>query len=152
MKHILSLFILAHFACYSSAQLVAKMEMKEAIPGVCDKDEVYALFPGFKGQIQPVSAVSEEEIVRRLISQVQFVKDNPKHKDKFIVSIIINCKGEVIQCQIDNKTKSPELDEQIVAVFSELKEWKSGTLFGKPVDAVELFGMKIKKGKFTHGY
>ena len=62
---------------------------------------------------------------------------------------MINCKGEVIKCEMDNKTKDPTLDSQIVAVFNNLGEWKVGLLNGKPVDSVKLYGFEIKKGKIS---
>jgi hypothetical protein len=66
-----------------------------------------------------------------------------------MVSIIINCKGEVVQCKIDNKSKSPVLDEQVVTVFKTLTSWKAGKLNGKEVDSLKLWSFEIKKGKLT---
>jgi hypothetical protein len=61
----------------------------------------------------------------------------------------VNCKGELVQCRIDNKTQSEELDKQIVAVFAELKQWKAGTINGQTVDTVNLFSFTIKNGKIS---
>ena len=58
-------------------------------------------------------------------------KSNPKYKGKGMLGIILNCKGKVVQCKMDNKTKSPELDKQIESVFNSLGEWKAGELNGK---------------------
>ncbi len=131
-----------------SAQFVARLEIKEDIPGICDKNEVYALFPSFTGQVEAVCPVSKEEILRKLNSEVQFVKDNPKYDDKGMMGLIINCKGEVVQCKMDNKTKNPELDKQIEAVFNSLGTWTAGTLNGTAVDSSRLFSFKIKNGQF----
>ena len=87
--------------------------------------------------------------MKRLNAEVKFLKSNPKFKGKGIVGIIINCKGKVVQCRMDNKTKSKELDDQIVAVFNSFGEWKAGTLNGKEVDSSELFSFKIKKGQIV---
>ena len=38
----------------ASAQFVAKMEVKEPIPGLCNDQEVYAIFPSFKGHEEAV--------------------------------------------------------------------------------------------------
>jgi hypothetical protein len=133
----------------ASAQFVAKMEVKEDIPGICDKNEVYALFPSFKGQEEAVCPVTKEEILQKLNSEVTFLKDNPKYKDKGMIGLVINCKGEVVKCKMDNKTKSPELDKQIEVVFNSLGSWKAGKLNGKEVDTSRLFSFKIKDGKFT---
>lgn len=131
-----------------SAQFVAKMEVKEDIPGICDKNEVYALFPSFEGQIEAVCPVSENEILEKLNSEVQFVKDNQKYKDKGMIGMLINCEGKVVRCEMDNKTKNSQLDREIEKVFNSLGEWKSGKLNNKNVDSNKLFSFKIKNGKF----
>jgi hypothetical protein len=133
----------------ASAQFVAKMEVKEDIPGICDKNEVYALFPSFEGQEEAVCPMTKEEILQKLNSEVTFLKDNPKYKDKGMIGLVINCKGEVVKCKMDNKTKSTELDKQIEAVFNTLGSWKAGRLNGKEVDTSRLFSFKIKNVKFT---
>jgi len=129
-----------------SAQFVAKMEIKEPIKGLCSEKDVYALFP-MGDQKEAVCPVTEAEISRRLDSAVVFLKENPDFKDKGMVSVIINCKGEVVKCEMDNKTKDPELDKQIVAVFAVLGQWKAGKIGKKEVDSVKLFSFEIKKGK-----
>lgn len=103
----------------------------------------------FEGQQKAVCSVSEEDIQKRLNEEVLFLKENTKHNDKGMVNILINCKGEVVRCEIDNKTKSPELDKQIVAVFNSLKSWKAGKLNNKEVDSSTLWSFEIKKGKIT---
>jgi len=134
---------------YASAQFIARVEVKEDIPGICNKNEVYALFPTLKGQEVPVCPVSKEEILKRLNSEVVFVKDNPKYKDKGMIGLFINCKGEVVQCKMDNKTKNEELDYQIEKVFNSLGDWEPGKLDGNEVDTSELFSFTIKNGKFA---
>jgi len=128
-------------------QFVVKMEVKENIPGICDQDEIYALFPMVDGQEEPVCPVTRDEILRRLNAEIQFLKDNPKYSDKGMIMMIINCKGEVVKCEMDNKTKSTELDKQIETVFNSLGEWKAGKLNGKEVDSSKLYSFKIKKGR-----
>jgi hypothetical protein len=143
--YLLSLLIILHAT--ASAQFVAKMEIKDSIPGLCDKNEVYALFPMFKGQEEAPCPMNNTEIQARLEEEVVFLKKNANYKDKGMVNIIINCKGEVVKCEMDNKTKSEELDKQIVDVFKTLGTWKPGKLNGKPVDSSRLWSFDIKKGK-----
>ncbi|AWI25139.1 hypothetical protein [Flavobacterium pallidum] len=147
MKKTFLLFIIL-LNLNASAQFLAKMEVKEDIPGICDKNEVYALFP-IEGQIEAVCPISDAEILERLNSEVQFIKDNPKYKGKGMIGILINCKGEVVRCEMDNKTKNPQLDKEIEKVFNSLGEWKAGTLNNKNVDSNRLFSFTIKKGKFS---
>ena len=128
--------------------MVARMVVKEPIKGVCDNDNVIAIlpFPG-NGQIKAQAPMSKEEIMEELNSKVSFLKDKPDYEDKGMVSLIVNCKGELVICKIDNETKSPELDIQIVAVFSELKVWKAGKINNKSVDTLVLYSFTINNGK-----
>ncbi len=131
-----------------SAQFVAKMEIKEPIKGLCSEKDVYALFP-MGDQKEAVCPVTEAEISRRLDSAVVFLKEHQDFKGKGMVSVIINCKGEVVKCEMDNKTNDPELDKQIVAVFAVLGKWKAGKIGKKEVDSVKLFSFEIKNGKIN---
>jgi hypothetical protein len=130
----------------ASAQFVARMEIKEPIPGLCNMNEVYALFPSFKGQEQAVSPLTKEQITEKLNNEVQFLKDNPTYSDKGMIGLVINCKGEVVKCEMDNKTKTPELDKQIEAVFNTLGAWQAGKLNKKEVDTSRLFSFSINNG------
>lgn len=133
----------------SSAQFVARMEVKEPIPGLCDARNVYVLFPSFKRQERAVCPVTEDAILERLNTEVKFLLDNPQHKDKGMIGLVINCKGRVVQCKMDNKTQSPELDAQIEALFNSLGEWKPGKLNRKEVDTSRLFSFVIEDGKVS---
>jgi len=148
MKKIICLFTLLLTVTIASAQFVARMEVKEPIPGVCDNKNVYALLPGLTGQVEAKCPVTNEEILERLNKEVTFLHDKPKFRGEGMVSLIINCKGQLVQCEMDNKTKDSELDKQIVAVFNSLGEWKSGTYDIINVDSVVLMSFEIKKGKF----
>lgn len=130
-------------------QFVAKMKVEEPIEGVCNNNEVYALFPMLDGQEEAICSVGKDEILKRLNTEVKYLKDNLKYKDKGMIGLIINCKGELVKCEMDNETKSPELDKQIEEVFKTLGEWKAGKLNGREVDSSRLFSFKIKKGVFT---
>ncbi|HRG10698.1 MAG TPA: hypothetical protein PLJ08_19135 [Cyclobacteriaceae bacterium] len=146
MRLLLIFFILGTTLSYG--QFVAKMEVKEPIDGLCNDKEVYALLPMLKGQEEAVCPVTKEQILERLNNEVQFIKDNPKYSDKGMIGIIINCKGQVVQCKMDNKTKSADLDKQIELVFNSLGQWTAGKLDSKEVDTSKLFSFKIKKGQF----
>jgi hypothetical protein len=49
---------------------------------------------------------------------------NPKHKDKGMIGLVINCKVEIVKCKMDNKTKNPELDKPMESVFNTIGEWE----------------------------
>ncbi len=145
---LVSMVMIVHYM--ASSQMVAKMEIKDSISGLCNSKEVYALLPMFGDQVAPVNPVADEEVLARL-NGISFLKANPQFKDKGMVSLIINCKGEVVKCEMDNKTKDPELDKQVVEVFNSLGTWKPGKLNGKNVDAVKLWSFTVKKGKISFG-
>lgn len=128
--------------------MVAKMEVKEPIEGICNNEEVYAIIPGLSNQKEAKCPVSKDAILVRLHFRVDYIKKNPKHKDKGMIAVIINCKGEVVRCKMDQKTKSEELDKQIEKVFSELGDWEAAQVGGEDVDSVLLYSFKIKKGIF----
>jgi hypothetical protein len=146
MRHLVITALMLVSYSTISAQFVAQMEVKEPIEGLCSENEVYALLP-FQGQEMAVSPVTDEQILDRLNNEIQFLKDNPKYDDKGMIGLVINCKGEVVQCKMDNKTKSPELDKEMEAVFNSLGSWKAGRLNNKNVDSLKLFSFKIKNGK-----
>ena len=133
----------------TSAQFVAKMEIKEPISGLCSEKDVYALIPGLKGQVQAQCQLTKEQINDKLNSEIQFLKDNPDYNDKGMIGLIINCKGELVQCKMDNKTKSTELDSQIENVFNSIDGWIAGKLNKKNVDTSRLFSFKIENGKVS---
>lgn len=137
------------FAQWSSAQFVARMEAKEPIAGVCDIKNIIVPFSAFKGQEAAVSPISEKEIEKKLNGGLKFLAEHPDYSDKGMIGLIVNCKGEVVQCKMDNKTASEELDTQIENIFRSLGEWKAGKLDGKPVDTSNLFSFTIKKGRLT---
>ena len=148
MRRTLYLLLACLFSYGVQGQFVAKLEVVKHIDGLCDVNEVYVLFPSFKGQEEADCPITDEKILVRLNSEVQYLKDHPKHKDKGMIGLIINCNGQVIQCKIDanNGTMSKELDAQIEAVFNSLGAWASGKLEGKNVDSSLMFSFTIKKG------
>jgi len=108
---------------------------------------VYAVIPGLKGQVPAQCSLSKDQIHEKLNAEIQFLKDNPDYNDKGMIGLIINCEGKLIQCKMDNKTKSPELDTQIEQVFNTLGEWTAGKLNKKSVDTSKLYSFTIEKGK-----
>ena len=149
MKKNLLIVVLIQFSFFSySQQMLARAEIKDPIDGICDIKNVYVLFAMLdKAQVEAACSIPDSAIQNRLNAEVEFIKDKPKHKDKGMVSIIINCKGEVVECKIDNKSKSPVLDEQVLKVFKTLTSWKAAKLNDKEVDSLRLWSYELKNGK-----
>lgn len=134
----------------SIKNMVARMEVKEPINGVCDNANVVVIlpFPG-NGQVKAIAPKTKEEIIQELILGVSFLKDKADYNDKGMVNLIINCEGELVRCEVGNKTKSPELDSQIQAVFATLKTWTAGKINDKSVDTVVMYSFTIENGKIN---
>ncbi len=147
MKTLLITVLILMSSFTTQAQLITKVQMKEKVEGICDHDNVYALFNGFDGQVEPKCSVSKEEMQEQL-NKVQFLKDNPKFKGKGMIGVYINCHGQAIGWRISVKTDQ-ELDQQLLKVFQTYQNWTVGTLNGKNVDCSELISYEIKKGKLT---
>ncbi len=150
MKKLFILLLCAVTYNPASAQFIATVQMDEHVEGICNDKEVYALFPGFTGQIEAKSTIDKKEI-EEMLNKIPFLKENPTFKGSGMIGFYVSCEGKMIGCEMDNKTKSKELDAQIVAVFNELliDTWKPGTLNGKEVDTRLLYSFDIKKGKLT---
>ena len=146
MKKLISFLTSLIIFSTGTAQFAARMQIKEPIPGICDEKNVYVVFTMFKSQEEAKCPVSKKEITGRLNSEVTFLKDSSNFTDKGMVNLIINCKGELVKCEMDNKTKSVELDKQIVAVFNSLGKWKAGKINGEKVDTSRLWSFEIKNG------
>lgn len=66
-----------------------------------------------------------------------------------MVNILVNCKGEVVQCYMGNKTKSTELDQQIEAVFKTRSNWTAGSVRRKSIDTMNLYSFTIREGEIN---
>lgn len=148
MKKLLFILCLATYSLHTSAQFVATMEVSEPIEGLCNQEEVYALFPMFGGQKEAICPISKQELLVRLNEEVTYLKENQKFKGKGLINVILNCEGEVVQCEMDgnSKTNSKVFDQQVIDVFLSLGIWKPGRLSSKKVDSVMLYSFKVKKG------
>lgn len=129
------------------SNMVARMQVDQPIPGVCDNSNVIAILP-FPGneQIKAEPPLTDEELTNKLRTEVDFLKDKVDYNDKGMVQLIVNCEGKMVRCQIDNKTQNAELDQQIVDVFSKMVDWKAGTVNGKRVDTSVLYSFEIVNG------
>ncbi|MCJ8290427.1 MAG: hypothetical protein HRT58_12240 [Crocinitomicaceae bacterium] len=149
MKKTLITFGLMLIALTARTQLIATVQMDETVEGICNHDEVFSLYSGWEGQVEPKCSLNKEEMEAILNETLQFLKDNPKFKSKGMVGVFINCEGIALKWEVSVKSKKSELDEQIIKVFETFNDWESGTLNGKAVDSHELFSYQIKKGTLT---
>ncbi len=131
----------------SAKGMVARMEVKEPIEGVCDNNNVLVLMSFMDAkQIEAKSPVSQEKVAEKIQATSVFLKNNPDFNGKGVVSCIINCNGELVQVSMSNASESTELDEEVMAVFREQKQWTPGTYYGTPVDNVQLISFEVENG------
>mgnify|MGYP000382863699 CR=1 FL=1 len=149
MKKIILITLISLASLGAVAQLEARVEMTEEIEGVCDLQNVYALFPMFGDQVEAVCPITKEEFLKRL-NELQYLKDNPKFKYKGTIGIVINCEGEVVDCKVDVKSKDAEFNKQLTELMSSLGNWEPGKLDKKEVDSYQTYFIKIKKGKVKY--
>lgn len=143
---ILVLFIFWGTFSYSQNDFILKIELKEPIVGVCDMNNFYILTNSYQGQKEAKPAQTKAEILDSLKVYTSFLKQNPKYKNQITITMIINCKGEVISCKYSEKKKSTELENSFLKVFNSLTNWEAGQLNGKNVDSEIRFGFEINKG------
>ncbi|MEI9912848.1 MAG: hypothetical protein WDO71_26325 [Bacteroidota bacterium] len=84
--------------------------------------------PCSRARRKPSAPVTKDSIIKRLNTEVAYLRENPTHEDKGMVNVVINCKGEVVKCEMDNKTKNADLDKQIVAVFNSHRRLESSQI------------------------
>ena len=133
----------------ASAQLVQVAANTEPIEGACNKSQIYGLQSAYTGQQEPICPLGVEGIISRLNMEVAFLKQNLGYSDNGMVNLVINCKGEIVSCKMDYKTKNLELDKQIMTVFKTLGQWKAGKLNDMEVDSYKQIGFKIEDSVFS---
>lgn len=149
MRPLILLTFFALMTFHSEAQFVAKVEMKDSISGICNHEEVYALFNQLDGQVEPRCSLNRAQMEVLLNNNLQFLTDNPKFKGKGAIGVYINCNGDPLQWEVSTKSKSSELDTQVLNIFKTFTVWNPGTLNNNAVDARVSFSYTIKKGKLT---
>jgi hypothetical protein len=143
--------LLASLICLvpAYAQFVATVEVKEPVPGICNDKHVYALLNFLDGQKEHTCDTAKTRIEELLNERVTYLKENPKFKLKKYesVSTWVSCEGKLVKVDLDSK--SPQFNEQVIAVFLSLSGWHVGTMGGKSVDSVRLWGIEVKKGRIV---
>lgn len=144
----LRILIITSFLIVSTrlfGQFIATVELKEPLELMCGEN-LYALFDGFYGQESAKCEITPEKIVSKINKECPSIKNDLTYKAKCVMSLYINCEGQVIQ--VDSEiTDNPTLNDEINAVLlSTNGYWTPGKLNGEAVDCTELISIRIKKG------
>ena len=130
--------------------MVATVQVKEPMEGICDNSKVYAILPfDGNGQEEAEHAMSNEQLIKRLNEEVQFLSENSSFNSEGMINVWINCKGQLVKVETDKETGTPELDKQILSIFRTLEKWSPATMHGTPVDSMLIYSFEIKDGKFV---
>lgn len=143
---LVSIFFFSHLA---QSQGVTRIFLNEPIEGLCEDTNIYVLFNTFPNQEMADCRLTSQEMIQILNDTILYLKDHPKTKINGMVSIIINCKGEVIHCVVDGKKQIAELNEELINYFMGMETWRAGLLDDREVDSVVFFSFEIKKGRFV---
>jgi hypothetical protein len=150
----LSLTILS--SCFTSKKdnrfddIVLLMHVDEPIDGVCDNNYVTVIMPFEEnGQIKAEPVIGEEELIKRLNTEVPMLEGKTQYNDTISINVIISCEGKLVQSSIGFQTQYPELDEQILSIFQQLETWVPASIKGKKVDSFRIYSFTIKNGEIS---
>ncbi len=122
---------------------VANMDISENITGLCDTSMIYLLSVNFGDQKEARATKTETEIQEALRLKFEDVK-GLVYRGQF--RVVINCKGEA-QFKTRGAIKNKAMDDEVIAYFKSLGNWKPGLFEGKPVDSAIIYIIRIKEGK-----
>ncbi len=145
------LFVLLFASFYTlKAQMVAIMEVKEPIEGVCNQKGVYVILPiGSKKQVKAKSKLSEQEMEARF-NALPYWKEHPEFEKKITFNLVINCKGQQVRQSFnndENKTEDEALNQQLLEIVAGFKEWEPARIKKKKVDSSLFISIEVKNGK-----
>ncbi|MDX2359967.1 MAG: hypothetical protein QNK23_04105 [Crocinitomicaceae bacterium] len=147
MKKVTFFAFLIILSFSSNAQFYATVQMDEPIEGMCG-ETLYSLFSGLEEQEQPKCDISEADLIAKMDTELRsYLEEHPKLKAKGVVmSIDLNCEGEIIGTSSGITDKHAELGALIEKFLVENGHWTPGVFYGNNVDCHELIGYRIKKG------
>ncbi|MDX5326908.1 MAG: energy transducer TonB [Bacteroidota bacterium] len=130
--------------------MVATLQLKEPVEGICNQEKVYVLLPFMeKTQQEATCQLTDEELSKKLQEEVVYLSDHPDLNAEGTIGVMINCKGRNVKTDVSTASEYPELDEQVMAVFASLTKWTPGGINGVPVDSQRLIGFTVKDGIIT---
>ncbi|MCU0422158.1 MAG: hypothetical protein MUC81_05040 [Bacteroidia bacterium] len=152
---LLTLVVLVMIACSSSKKggmknMVARMQVKSPIDGVCDNNNVIVILPiPGNAQQKALPPITFQELANLLNEKLSFLKDNPTYTAKGYINVIINCKGEMVQCLANSKDLDEKLNKELETLIGEFKQWKPATVQNKIVDSMQLISIEVNQGRLA---
>ncbi|WP_300666282.1 protein S100 [Fluviicola sp.] len=152
MKTKLTLFFLL-ISAYSIGQQKIPEEkpkrimLRKKIEGMCvPAKDVFELYNGNEGELEPKCSVSKEELIEMLNKELSFLKNNPDFKGRGMVSVLINCEGRAVGWG-EVVVKNKELNEEILTfLIKQNFEWEPGYFKDKAIDSLFSFSYQVVRG------
>lgn len=132
----------------SNQIMVATVEMKEPIPGMCNPNTLYTIIPlPGQNQTDAIPPISEDELAKRINGESSFLKNHPDLSAEGMLNLVVSCEGKLLKCEMDKKTDHPELNQEILTFTEALQQWQPAKIADKQVDAMVLMSFTIVEGK-----
>lgn len=130
-----------------NAQFVPLVKPSENKDMLCDSANIYFLQTNTLTHKVLTSVFNIPEIEAKIKAEVFLLKEKIDLSDECMLSVIVNCKNELVSCKIEMKSKETELDLQICKVFKSLKKWTAGEISDRKVDSYRQYKIKIINGE-----
>jgi hypothetical protein len=126
-----------------------KVLLRKKVEGMCiPAKSVLELYNGNPDEIEPKCSISKQELIEILNDELPFLRSHPDFKGRGMVSVIINCEGKVVGWAEVVKSKSKELNEEILHfLIKQNFDWEAGIYKEESIDSIYSFSYQIVRGK-----
>lgn len=124
-----------------------RVMLRKKVEGMCTPaKDVFELYNGNEGEVEPICSVSKEELIELLNNELSFLKNNPDFKGRGMVSVLINCEGKAIGWA-EVVTKNKELNQEILTfLIKQNFDWEPGYFKDEAIDSLYSFSYQVVRG------